>query len=269
MDQDLFLTVHLDDPRAWGKVKDLPASSFMLRLLPPACQQHRPMPLDKTRGLEYNTDYQFLGNQCGRWVECDLCGLRVGYWPRKGFTGKHRITTHPAVMSEALGGMEEIRMALNRTNVRNMVKMVEAQIALEKAMSKKATPPSAAKSKAAPAAVPKSWPTPPTMKTEVKTEVKTETKTEPLVETLAQDIPIYPMDEDDEEEEIPGPRNSMTSAASRKPTPGRRKEVKTVSFGKPRGTGRSSSRGRSPDQESGSTSSTASWEQLAADSQPG
>jgi hypothetical protein len=116
---------------------------------------------------------------------------------------------------------------------------------------------------------PKSWPTPPTMKPEVHTEVKSEVKNEvpstakPLVEPLAQDIPIFPMDEDDEEEEIPGPRSSMTSAATRKVTP-----VRRVSFGKPRSTVRSSSRGRSPDGESGSTSSTASWEQLAADSQP-
>ena len=71
-------------------------------------------------------------------------------------------------------------------------------------------------------------------------------------------------DEDDEEEEIPGPRSSMTTAATRKPTLRRRKEVD-----KPRSTGRSSSRGRSPDAESGSTSSTASWEQLAADSPQG
>jgi hypothetical protein len=154
--------------------------------------------------------------------------------------------------------------------VRNMVKKVEAQIALEKALAKKTTTPSAAKTKAAPpAAAPKSWPTPPTMKPEVHTEVKSEVKNEvpstaePLVETLAQDIPIFPMDEDDEEEEIPGPRSSMTSAATRKVTP-----VRRVSFGKPRSTVRSSSRGRSPDGESGSTSSTASWEQLAADSQP-
>jgi hypothetical protein len=147
-------------------------------------------------------------------------------------------------------------------------------------MSKKAPPPSAAqtkaapaampklvaaKTKAAPAAMPKPWPTPPATKKEVKTEVKTESTPEtdePDVTIRAVDIPIYPMDEDDElEETIPGPSSSMTSStASRKTTP-----VRRVSFGKPRNTGRSSSRGRSPDPESGSTSSTASWEQLAGD----
>ena len=38
------------------------------------------------------------GNAYARWAECPVCALRLGYWPKNGYTGKHRTQVNQSVV---------------------------------------------------------------------------------------------------------------------------------------------------------------------------
>ena len=44
----------------------------------------------------------FNANKFSRWADCNTCGLRLGFWPKQGHTGKYTKQVHPKVVEEAL-----------------------------------------------------------------------------------------------------------------------------------------------------------------------
>ncbi len=45
----------------------------------------------------------WAGSQYGRWIDCEVCALRLGYWPREPYTGRYRQQIHPMIVEVALG----------------------------------------------------------------------------------------------------------------------------------------------------------------------
>lgn len=69
-DQERFVPVKADDPRLLGEG--------------PCSTLHEL----KSEGPQELPDVTIHGNQFGRWVECKVCALRLGYWPRVGARGR-------------------------------------------------------------------------------------------------------------------------------------------------------------------------------------
>lgn len=69
-DQERFVPVKADDPRLLGEGP---------------CNALHEL---KSEGCQELPDVSIHGNQYGRWVECKICALRLGYWPRTGARGR-------------------------------------------------------------------------------------------------------------------------------------------------------------------------------------
>ena len=50
----------------------------------------------------------FNANRYSRWADCNTCGLRLGFWPRQGHTGKFTKQVHPKVVEEAMRRVMEM-----------------------------------------------------------------------------------------------------------------------------------------------------------------
>ena len=46
-------------------------------------------------------------NQCGRWLECEVCALRLKYWPRQGYNGKYQEVVNPLWVTKAIAAVKE------------------------------------------------------------------------------------------------------------------------------------------------------------------
>ena len=52
--------------------------------------------------MKDKADFNWGGSRYGLWVHCPVCDLRLGYWPKEQWTGKHAMNTNPAVVEQAL-----------------------------------------------------------------------------------------------------------------------------------------------------------------------
>jgi hypothetical protein len=71
----------------------------------------------------------FNGNQAARWVDCATCGLRMGTYPFKGYTGKFMVDVHPTIVTEALSRIMEMNKwnDCNKKLVDGMIKIIEGE----------------------------------------------------------------------------------------------------------------------------------------------
>jgi hypothetical protein len=71
----------------------------------------------------------FNGNQAARWVDCATCGLRMGTYPFKGYTGKFMVDVHPTIVAEALSRILETNKwnDCNKKLVDGMIKIIEGE----------------------------------------------------------------------------------------------------------------------------------------------
>ena len=116
----------LDHDRAEGADQDDPRSQGQ----GPCGIQHR-IPL-KPADLEKEMA-KWGGNAYARWAECPVCALRLGYWPKNGYTGKHRTQVNQSVVQLT---NERIR-AMNRWSschaklYKDTVLLIEAELKAE------------------------------------------------------------------------------------------------------------------------------------------
>jgi len=82
---ELFFEQDARDPRSLG---DGPCGAEHEQPLTPRASKN-------TYPIEYGS------NQSQRWASCARCGLRVGSWPKHGYTGKYNTLRNPAVVAQA------------------------------------------------------------------------------------------------------------------------------------------------------------------------
>ena len=126
-EQDLWLGADGQDPRALsGPCKDLHAQH-------PIYQEHF-----NHRYLDVPVDLFWKANGWAKWADCQKCGLRVAYWPRKGMTGRTRIHTNRHVIQMAIDEVANSHMPpeyVDRTTVKAAIKKAEATVKLERHMT--------------------------------------------------------------------------------------------------------------------------------------
>jgi hypothetical protein len=85
-------------------------------------------------------DEAWGGNAAAKWVNCKKCGLQLGYWPRAPHTGKFRhyptVSNVEKVMAEILE--KDLTDTITGVEVIKMIKLVEAQEALDLATERAA-----------------------------------------------------------------------------------------------------------------------------------
>lgn len=121
LDGNMYLTIDIEDPRSTGQLVGLAAT----------CRGgHQPLDQPATRDLQAH--WKFGGNSNARWIECNNCGLRLAYWPRKGYTGKHRVQTHPDVVIEAVNlVVANPDFKVKRKPIQAMIREIENRKRLE------------------------------------------------------------------------------------------------------------------------------------------
>ncbi len=82
-DHERFVPVKADDPRLLGEG--------------PCGTLHEL----KSEGPQEVPNVSIHGNQFGRWVDCKVCALRLGYWPRVGARGRPAGGPPPATVRAA------------------------------------------------------------------------------------------------------------------------------------------------------------------------
>ena len=82
---ELFFAQDARDPRSLG---DGP------------CQAEHEQPLTP-RASKHTFPIEYGANQWQRWASCARCGLRVGSWPKHGYTGKNNTLRNPTVVAQA------------------------------------------------------------------------------------------------------------------------------------------------------------------------
>ena len=108
---DLFISQDQKDPRALG--------------LGPCKEEHR-KPLSP-RASQADFPMEFGANQYQRWAHCQRCGLKVGSWPKDGYTGKHNAQVNPTVVERALALMLARGESPSRKKMDALIKLVEAE----------------------------------------------------------------------------------------------------------------------------------------------
>ena len=108
---DLFISQDQKDPRAQG--------------LGPCKEKHQ-KPLSP-RASQADFPMEFGANQYQRWAHCQKCGLKVGSWPKDGYTGKHNAQVNPTVVERALALMLARGESPSRKKMDALIKLVEAE----------------------------------------------------------------------------------------------------------------------------------------------
>ena len=80
--------------------------------------------------METTNYFEFGGNQQGRWLDCKNCGVRLGYWPKRGHSGKYRTQVHPEVIWEAFIRLQNKEIAVEKKSVQASITAVEADLKL-------------------------------------------------------------------------------------------------------------------------------------------
>ena len=88
-DQERFVPVKADDPRLLGEGP---------------CNALHEL---KSEGCQELPDVSIHGNQYGRWVECKVCALRLGFWPRMGARGRPTAGPMPDAVRAAFAVLRE------------------------------------------------------------------------------------------------------------------------------------------------------------------
>ena len=104
MDQERFIAVDEADPRQLGEG---PCAALHQLGTPTTSPAHPSRQKSPTRLADAPRDIPFVfgGNQHGRWVECGRCGLRLGYWPKRGALGRPAPAASPDLVRAALAAV--------------------------------------------------------------------------------------------------------------------------------------------------------------------
>ena len=135
----------------------------------------------------------YNANQHGRWADCARCGLRTGYYPKRGHTSKFRAQTNKEIVAEAL---RKIHTELGNTwqgctkkTVDAMISKIEAERKLEAEATRRAAPQpqprqrnQQPRAKAQPQNRPMPWPRPPTFGTQWAEQNEWDASTEATTE---------------------------------------------------------------------------------------
>ena len=139
----------LDHDRAEGADQDDPRSQGQ----GPCEAQHRLLlePADLVKEMA-----NWGGNAYARWAECPVCAVRLGYWPKRGHTGKHRTQVNQCVVqltNERIRSMN--RWATCQAQLyKDTVRLVEAELKAEANRTGQGEP----KQKQKPTATEATWP---------------------------------------------------------------------------------------------------------------
>jgi len=107
----------------WEKVRVVPCMSYTLQEMP---------------------DVTIHGNQVGRWADCKVCALRLGYWPRVGARGRPAAGPPPETVRAAFDVLREPGCweCCKAADTRAALQLVARQARVDRLapMSGKATP---------------------------------------------------------------------------------------------------------------------------------
>jgi len=108
---ELFFAQDARDPRALG---DGP------------CQAEHEHPLTP-RATEHTYPIEYGANQWQRWASCAICGLRVGSWPKHGYTGKSNTQRNPTVVTKACLLLKAKGMPPSKKIMDALISQIEAE----------------------------------------------------------------------------------------------------------------------------------------------
>ena len=105
----------------------------------PCGNKHHDEPV--TKEVKEQGPWNWAANQFGVWANCPRCGLRMGYWPLKGRTGRYREMENPEVVRTALANLRDQGWEKYSADlVRAEIKIVEGRMAKQRTSAAKAEP---------------------------------------------------------------------------------------------------------------------------------
>jgi hypothetical protein len=82
-------------------------------------------------------------NATGKWGDCGVCGLRLCYFPRVGYSGQYRVQHRQQVIADTLASLHnpEVNLeAIDHKVMKAMILRTEAELKINRALRNPATP---------------------------------------------------------------------------------------------------------------------------------